>query len=116
MAESGRLCHIALLAESGRLCHLALGAESGRLCHLALWAVSGSQGLVLQTIPPPFSPIMAGSSSSGDAWPQAYRLDVNAMRSYSASRVAELAKEASCLSKEDNALLSVCLSFYEKLV
>ena len=23
---------------------------------------------------------------------------------------------ASCLSKEDNALLSVCLSFYEKLV
>ena len=52
------------------------------------------QGLVLQTIPPPFSPIMAGSSSSGDAWPQAYHLDVNAMRSYSASRVAELAKEA----------------------
>ena len=34
------------------------------------------------------------SSSSGDAWPQAYHLDVNAMRSYSASRVAELAKEA----------------------
>ena len=31
---------------------------------------------------------------SGDAWPQAYHLDVNAMRSYSASRVAELAKEA----------------------